>query len=53
MTTGSGKTQLALSLLGDETWQVVDPILGASKRVNVLKVSDGWQLALSLLGDET
>eukprot|EP00967_Tisochrysis_lutea_P069617 scaffold91544_cov21-Tisochrysis_lutea.AAC.1 len=33
MSTGTGKTQLAHSLLGNETWQVVDPILGASKDV--------------------
>jgi len=34
---GTGKTQLAHSLLGNETWQVVDPILGASKDVTVMK----------------
>jgi hypothetical protein len=36
---GTGKTQLAHSLLGGDTWPVVDPIMGASKKVTVLKVS--------------
>lgn len=43
---GGGKTQLVHALLGGSDWQAVDPINGATKGVQVVKVRKGLWLLL-------